>query len=128
MPFYKTTKNIFVDFDEHFDPNWMDRDEIYIPPNDKWDYQREMKLEDVDLWETIWEGEISVFAAYQPYAEFFLVTFMVDFLEAHPDQPPFVTFYGKHAQTKLSQYLNQWNIKLPINNLWVEDNEMWLYK
>jgi hypothetical protein len=128
MPFYKTTTNIFVDFDEHFNPNWMDGDEIYVPPNVKWDYQREMTIDDVDLWEVIWEDTWSVYAAYQPYAEFYLLKYPLDYVEKRPDLPPFETFYGQGAQERLQRHLSQWKIKLPQNQLWVEDEEMWLYK
>mgnify|MGYP003981185943 CR=1 FL=1 len=128
MPFYKTTKNIFVDFDEHFDANWMDTDEVFIPANDKWDYSRELTINDVDLWETIWEGELGIYAAYQPFAEFYMAKFPLDWLSENPTSLPYVTFYGPNAQTEIFKLAQQWGIKLPLNQLWVEDNEMWLYK
>ena len=127
MPFYKTTKNIFVDYDEHFDQNWMDQNSVYIPPNRKWDYKEELKLEHIDLWEVIWESDFSVYAAYDPYAEFYLLKYPLRFMEEKPELPPYETFYGKLAQQRLMNHLSQWNIELPINKLWVEDNELWLY-
>ena len=128
MPFYKTTKNIFVDFDEHFDANWMDGDEIYVPPNVKWDYKREMTIDDVDLWEVIWEDYWAVYAAYMPYAEFYLLKYPLSFMETRPDLPPYETFYGAGAQERLQKYLyDNWKITLPKNQLWVENEELWLY-
>lgn len=128
MPFYKTTKNIFVDFNEHFDQNWMDSDDIYVPPNQKWDYKREMQLDDVDLWEVIWESDFGIYGSYQPYAEFYLVKYPLRFMEDRPELPPYITFYGQGAQVELTKHLKKWNIVLPINKLWVEDEDMWLYK
>jgi hypothetical protein len=72
---FKTTQNIFKDFGEHFDPNWMDSDSLILPPKKEWDYKRPMQIEDVDLWEVIYEqgGSVGVYAAYNPFAEFYMI-------------------------------------------------------
>jgi hypothetical protein len=127
MPFYKTTKNIFIDHGEYFDQDWMNYEEVYVPSNKKWDYKEELKLEDVDLWEIIWESDFGIYAAYEPYAEFFLLKYPLSFMEDHPELPPYETFYGKLAQQRLLAHLSKWKIQLPINKIWVDDDELWLY-
>ena len=69
---FKTTQNIFKDFEEYFDPNWMDSNSLILPPKKEWDYKRPMQIEDVDLWEVIYEqgGAVGVYASYNPFAEF----------------------------------------------------------
>ena len=72
---FKTTQNIFKDFGEYFDPNWMDSNKIITPPKTEWDYKRPMQIEDVNLWEVIYEqgGGVGVYASYDPYAEFYMI-------------------------------------------------------
>ena len=53
---FRSTQNIFSDLGEIFEPNWMDSDKIVLPPNPKWDYSRPLQIEDVDIWEVIWEA------------------------------------------------------------------------
>jgi hypothetical protein len=75
---YKSTYNILTraDEDEVFESKWMDSNFIQAPPTKDWDYKREMKVEDVDIWEVLAErgNGIGIYAAYTPYAEFYLVT------------------------------------------------------
>ena len=57
MPFFKSTHNILVkvDEDEVFNENWMDSDSVVTPPTRKWSYDRDMQIEDVDIWEVLYE-------------------------------------------------------------------------
>ena len=121
MPFFRTTHNILKAPWEcdYFDPNWMDSNTLILPPSPKWDYARDMQIEDVDLWEVLWEsGRVGVYAAWCPYAEFFLVT-NISNIE---------TFYGIGAQKRLKKYLKEHNIPYVNNEIWVEDEEMYLYQ
>jgi hypothetical protein len=122
MPFFKTTYNILKtpDEDEAFDPKWMDSDKIILPPKKDWDYKREMQIEDVNLWEIIFDygGGIGLYAAWDPYAEFFMLTY----------RGSIETFYGKGAQIRLKERLKELNLKYPQNLYWVDDEKMWLYE
>lgn len=104
MPIFKTTKNIFVDFGEHYDPNWMDSNRIVLPDTKEWSYDRELQIEDVDIWEVISEfSGGGVYASWCPYAEYYMVVL-----------PPWAggvrTFYGKDCLPDVKAYLNEKNI------------------
>ena len=125
MPFFKTTFNIVKDNGEHFDPNWMDSDTIVLPPHVKWDYVREMQIEDVDLWEVIFEvGSVGLYAAWQPYAEFYLVKPPWELLEKGWGLE---TYYGPEAAKRAENRLKELGIDLPKHNVWVEPEDLWLY-
>ena len=78
MPFFKTTYNILVrpGEDELFDPNWMNSDKMILPPKKDWDYSRELQIEDIHIWEVLYEasGGIGIYAAWDPFAEFYMFT------------------------------------------------------
>lgn len=125
MPFFKTTKNILVDQGEYFDPNWMDSDSIKLPKKTNWTYDREMQVEDVDLWETVYEENgFGLYAAWSPYAEFYIL------------RPPWIlmekghgleTYYGRGAQDRVIERMKDFNIDLRKHKVWVENDDMWLY-
>jgi hypothetical protein len=121
MPFFKSTKNILITpwEDEVFDPNWMDSNKIVLPPTKEWDYSRELKIEDVEIWEVLYEagGQTGVYASYVPYAEFYMVI-----VNYHIE-----TFYGPKTQTRLQKYLKQVEIPFIANSVWVEPEKMYLY-
>ena len=120
MPRFKTTQNIFKDYSEFFDENWSNHSTIQLPPKKDWDYSRELNLEDVDLWEVLYEGSgTGVYAAWSPYAEFYLAKVSCCNLE---------TFYGVKAQERLKKYLVEYGINLHENLIWKDPEEMWLYK
>jgi hypothetical protein len=124
MPIFRTTHNILKAPWEGdiFDENWMNYDTIQTPPSTPWDYSRELQIEDVDVWEVIVEGNagVGVYAAWSPYAEFYLVT----------SQEPLriETFYGKGAQKRLKNHLDSVGIKCPVHTVWVDEDEMYLYE
>jgi hypothetical protein len=121
MPIFKSTYNILKrpDEDEVFDPNWMDSDTLILPPKKDWDYQRELIIEDVDIWEVIFEysGGTGLYAAWNPYAEFFMFTY----------RNTVETFYGAGAQIRLKQHLEKLEIPYCTNKIWVDDKEIYLY-
>lgn len=125
MPFFKTTKNILVDHGEYFDPNWMDSDTVILPPKQDWTYDREMQIEDVDLWEVVGEwGNISIYAAWQPYAEFYMLKPSYGLIaEGYTIE----TFYGPKASIRLSERAKHFNVNLKQNKIWVDDDKQWLY-
>lgn len=125
---FKSTQNIFKDFGEVFESKWMDSNKIVTPPNPPWDYSRELQIEDVDVWEIIWEagGGWGVYASWCPYAEFYLLCIGIN--QSNPDRKTLETFYGAGAQEKLRARAKELNITLPVNELWVEKEDIWLFK
>lgn len=126
MPFFKTTQNILIDNGEYFDPNWMDSNKLVLPPKIDWDYQKEMKIEDVDIWELISEnGSVGVYAAWSPYAEFYLI------------KPPWwvlekghglETYYGKGALKQVKKRMKDLGLMVPNVKHWIDTENMWLYE
>jgi hypothetical protein len=126
MPFFKTTHNILVDHGEHFDSNWMDSDTLKLPPNPKWDYKRELQIEDVDIWEVVYEiDSVGVYAAWAPHAEYYLVKTPWSLIQQ--GQQPIWTFYGPKASDRVRAKLAEWGIVIPVQQNWVNDEDMWLY-
>jgi hypothetical protein len=123
MPFFKTTENIFIDKAEYFDPNWMDSDKLILPPKTSWDYQRNMEIEDVDLWEVIVEAGYSIYAAWSPYAEFYMLIPTVFY-----DTNGVELYYGKGASDMIIKRAKELGIPISTNKIWVENEDMWLYE
>jgi hypothetical protein len=139
MPLFKSTYNILVkqDEDEVFNPNWMDSDKLVLPPKTNWSYDRDMQIEDVDIWEQLYydTGGIGVYVSWAPYAEFYLLT-----TGQKANTAPRIingipywdrnieTFYGPGAQYRVIVRAKQFGVKLPIHQTWVEDDELWLYQ
>lgn len=125
MPFFKTTDNILKDSGEYFDSNWMDSDKLILPPSQTWTYDREMQIEDVDLWEVIYEiGSVGVYAAWQPHAEFYMVKPPREWLEKGWGLE---TYYGKLASEKTYNRMLEFGVKIPKHSYWVEKEDLWLY-
>jgi hypothetical protein len=107
MPLFRTTKDIFVDNTDYFDENWYDKKYPY-PPNPKWDNKRELKIEDIDIWEVIAEqGPSGVYAAWCPYAEFYMII-----INRKVDS----TYYGKDSDKHAAKRLDEIGIKYPRKN------------
>jgi hypothetical protein len=127
MPRFKSSQNIFKDFGEVFDTNWMDSNKIILPPKIDWDYKREMRFEDVNIWEVIYEqgGAVAVYAAWDPYAEFYLVR-VGWYKEAQGHG--FETYYGPGAQKQVQTRMKDLGIPFTTQQHWVEPEDMWLYQ
>jgi hypothetical protein len=123
VPFFKTTENIFKDKGEYFDPNWMDSDKLVLPPRTSWDYKRNMQIEDVDLWEVIVEAGYSIYAAWSPYAEFYMLIPTVFY-----DTEGVELYYGKGASNMIIKRTKELGIPISTNKIWVEPEDMWLYE
>lgn len=139
MPFFKTTYNILVqvDKDEAFDANWMDSDKLILPNKKPWDYKRDLKIEDVNLWEVIFErsGGVGVYASWDPYAEFYLITYgyttvnPLKYINGVPYTDRLIeTYYGQGAQKKVIARMKELNIPFSLNDVWVDQEELWLYQ
>lgn len=138
MPQFRSTYNILTKYDEdevHND-NWFDSDKMELPPKGNWDYGREMQIEDVDIWEIINEqtGGIGVYAAWSPYAEFYMLTTGNDYnndtrwVRGTPYYHKNIeTFYGPGAQKKLFRRCKELGIDLAVYKTYVPEDEMWLH-
>lgn len=111
---------------EYWDENWLDHDTIQAPPRIDWNYEREMQIEDVDLWEVIYEqsGGIGVYAAYMPYAEFYLLRLG---WELEIKGQGIETYYGKGAMKKVMSRMKEMKIPFAINNVWVDEDKLYLF-
>ena len=126
MPIFKTNKNIFVDFAEYYDNNWMDSDELVLPPSKDWDYKRELHIEDIDIWEQLaWHNRIGIYAAWMPYAEFYLITTGIQ--ENTIQDYLYETYYGENAQQKVFSRAKELGVTLTLYDVHVENSEMWKY-
>jgi len=127
MPIFKSTANILktVNKDEVFNPDWMNYNTIQTPPKFDWDYSRELQIEDIDIWEVIYEGfsGTCLYAAWSPYAEFYMFLYGMD-----PSKAQIETFYGKNANKEVIKKIKELKIPIAINSIWVDDDEMWLYQ
>ena len=123
---FKSTHNIFSDFNEVFDPNWMDSNTIITPPKKNWDYKRPMQIEDVDIWEVIYEigKTVGVYASWSPYAEFYMIR-VGWFLEQQGYGAE--TYYGAGAMKKLIKRMDEMKIPYATNKVFVDPEDMWLY-
>lgn len=139
MPFFKSTYNILkkVDEDEVFQSKWMESDHLQLPPRADWDYGREMQIEDVDIWEVLYEASngIGLYAAWLPYAEFYLITTSFNYKNSstiignsHYWDKHYETYYGAGAQQTVVQRCQEIGIPYRFHTVWVDDKDMWLYQ
>lgn len=129
MPFFKTTKNILTTpwEDELHDDNWFDKPFLTLPPTKEWDYSREPSIEDIDIWEVIYEasGGIGLYAAWLPYCEYYMLT--TGWQSGTMNDRIIETYYGKRAQKEVYKRCIDLGIPIQIKKKWVEEKDMWLY-
>ena len=126
-----------MDEDEAFNSKWMESDSLILPPNTPWDYKRELQIEDVDLWEVLYEAShgIGLYAAWLPYAEFYLITTSFNLNNSAKIingfcywDKNFETYYGPGAQQQVIRRCQELQIPYRLNQMWVENEDMWLYQ
>jgi hypothetical protein len=139
MPVFKTTHNILKKYDEDelYTENWMDSNSLVLPPKVEWDYAREMNIEDVDIWEVLFEGAggKGVYASWLPYAELYMIT------SGTNDQngPRFVgngiywdrnieVFYGAGAGKRAFARSKELGMTLTVFTSWVDSDKLWLHQ
>lgn len=113
MPRWKATEqiiNLHKD-GEVFDENWMNYHSIfqYMPEPILWTEKRPPRVDEIDIWEVISEesngrGLTGVYAAWQPYAELYVVTH--NWRLVHESS-------GWNANKRLEQFLLENNIAYP---------------
>ena len=123
---FKSTQNIFKDLGEVFEQSWMDSDKIGMPPKTDWDYSRQLQIEDIDIWEVIYEqgGGVGVYAAWSPYAEFYMIR---TGWQKEADGYGVETYYGPGSQKKAQDRMNELNIPFSTHKEWVDPEDMYLY-
>lgn len=133
MPIFRGNRDIFKtpDQDEVFNTNWMDSDKLVLPPSPAWDYHRAMTIDDVDIWEQIYyeSGGLALYAAYCPFAEFYLITkrgivdsHFNDYTGDHIE-----TFYGVDSGRQAYLRATELGMAIHVNTAWVDDQDLWLY-
>ena len=124
---FKSTQNIFKDFGEVFEQSWMDSNKVGMPPKKEWDYSRQLQIEDVDIWEVLYErgGGHGVYASWSPYAEFYMIRtgFVSDIIGVGIE-----TYYGPTAEKQVYKRATELGMDLVLNQIWVEPEDMWLYQ
>jgi hypothetical protein len=142
MPVFKSTWNILKkpDEDEVYHSNWMDSDTVVVPPTVEWDYKREMTIEDVDIWEVLNDdgGCRGVYAAWCPYAEFYLITTGPDYrhqwygelngITYNYNDRHWETYYGPGSEAKVKKRMEEMNLPFATHKVWVDDEDMWIYQ
>jgi hypothetical protein len=125
--FFKSTYNIFVkpDEDEVYNNDWANFSKVQYPPNKKWDYKKELTIEDVDIWEQIYyqSGGLGLYASWNPYAEFYMITHHLFMYKTNSVE----TFYGPMAGEKAFNRAKELGMPVEQRFFWVEDEDMWLY-
>lgn len=128
MPIFRTTAQIFKlgGGEEHFDPNWMDSNVVTLPETKEWDYSRELKIEEVDIWEVIYQqgGGFAIYAAWLPHAEFYLITLPAYLYKENSVE----VYYGALASKKVYERAKDFGVYLSVNKIWVEPEKVWLYE
>lgn len=129
MPFFKSTYNILKTpwEDEVFDENWMNYNEAYLPSTKQWDYKKQLKIEDIDIWEVIYEegGGRGVYAAWTPYAEFYIIRVGWKLEEQGYG---IETYYGPKSGMKVVKRMEELSMPFSLNDMWVDPEDMWLYE
>ena len=126
---FKSTKTILKDpaHDEVFDHHFIETDKPYTPPTKEWDYSRELTIDDVDIWEVIWEsaGGRAVYASWRPYAEFYMIR-TGWYLQSQGKGVE--TYYGPGSQNLVIKRMVELGYPVHMFNTWVDDDKQWLYQ
>ena len=121
MPVFKTT-------DEILKHPWRDNTatkSLNLRKPGNWHYKQDLTIDDVVLWEEIYyqPGNIGVYAAWSPYAEYYMITYNL-FLNTDYG---IETFYGNNACKQVWELVKTFGIDLPVNKVWAEKEDLWLY-
>ena len=121
----KTTEAIFKNLNIFYDENLIDKN-IISPKTFQWDNSREMKIEDVDLWEIVYEqgGAFGLYASWLPYAEFYMLR-VGWYLESQGHGVE--TYYGPEARFLCYKRMKDFGINLNTNKVWVDSQDIHLY-
>ena len=125
MPVFRSTQDILkTASDEVTRSSWFDSNKIQVPKTGKWDYKRELTVDDIDIWEAIYEDSwgLGIYGAYEPYAEFYMIKYM-----DHAGSSVLDTFYGPGSQDKITKFMLERNLPFSTHKVWVDDEDLWLF-
>lgn len=108
---------VFKSSTEIFSSRWQINQGTLDPPKKyEWLSSKEPDFEDIDFWEELYvqEGNIGVYAAWSPYVEIFLlVHYSVFPIKCYE------VFQGQDAQEQVISRLGDFDIILPLRNIFV---------
>jgi len=107
MPRFKTKYNVFENNEELYSEAIAKENGIYIPETWDWDGSTQVSVNDVIIWECLFEqtGPFGIYAAWAPYEEFYIVT----------DHRVVVKeFFGPSAKGLLNEYCVANGIPVPV--------------
>lgn len=115
---FKSTYHIFNNPWKSDVPD-IDPNPVCLPPSASWKNCRPIKLDDVELWEQIYyvPGSVGVYAAWNPYADFYIITYN---LVADDVVTKFKIFQGFSASNDVLNELKQVGISLPFNTIKID--------
>jgi hypothetical protein len=111
MPVFKTTDEILTN-------RWeVGQETIDLPRRYEWIKSRTVEFSDITTWEQIYfqPGNIGIYAAWSPYVEMYVITYnLLDYYTVH---------FGEDAGKAVFQTADKLGITLPINQVWVPQND-----
>jgi len=120
---YRTTDEILQSVWENLEdfPNT----DLY-PAREYCNTWQELTYKDIQLWEMICHipGGISVYAAWNPYTEFYILVH--DLFKKLPCGVE--EFYGINAERKIIEKLKTLSIDLSKNTVWINPAFSWMYE
>ena len=126
--YFRTTHGILVKPDENelWDPNALNAKEPVYPPKRDWDYSRPLQIEDVDVWEVLYEGSggIGIYASWSPYAEFYLIRPGWDIEKKQGLE----TYYGAGATEYVVKRAKEIGAHVGVHKVWVDPEDVWKYE
>lgn len=108
MPRFKTKYDVFEGIDELFSEEHAQLNNgVYLPENWSWESNRPITVDDVVIWECLFEqsGSSGIYAAWAPYEEFYIVV---------EHRVVVREFFGDLARNMLHQYCVENNIPAPV--------------
>jgi hypothetical protein len=129
MACFKTTYNILKKpwECELYDDNWLDSNKVELPwTGGDWDYSRELTIDDVDIWEVLYESgnSFGIYAAYSPNAEFYMIR--VGYILEQQGYG-IETYYGPEAGKSVFKRAKELKVDLPVYKEWVAPEDLWLH-
>lgn len=118
MTVYKSTKHILTNPFEKI-PSNIDSSYGYPTVHVDWDYQKEISIYDVEIWQQIFyeSGVVGIYAAHVPQIEFYFITYNI-FIDK---EKGIETFYGPGASEATISRAKSLGIELPFTTRYVKN-------
>lgn len=107
MPRFKTKYNVFENNDELYSEAIAKENGIYIPETWNWDGASQPSVDDVVIWECLFEqsGASGIYVAWAPFEEFYIVT---------ERRVVVKEFFGASAKALVDKYCVTNGIPVPV--------------